>query len=114
MSAITTHVLDTSRGRPAAGLGVVLERGTSHDTWSVVGRGDTDGEGRQRSLMADGAPLTPGVYRLTFDTRRYFDGIGARTLFPSVAITFEAAPGESHYHVPLLLNAFGYTTYRGT
>ena len=114
MSAITTHVLDTSRGRPAAGVGIVLERSTSHDTWSVVGRGDTDSEGRQRGLMPDGAPLTPGVYRLTFDTRRYFDGIGARTLFPSVAITFEAAPGESHYHVPLLLNAFGYTTYRGT
>ena len=114
MSAITTHVLDTSRGRPAAGLGVVLERGTSHYTWSVVGRGDTDGEGRQRSLMADGAPLIPGVYRLTFDTRRYFDGIGARTLFPSVVVTFEAAPGESQYHVPLLLNPFGYTTYLGT
>lgn len=114
MSAITTHVLDTSRGRPAAGLPVILERSTSHDTWSVVGRGDTDAEGRQRSLMAEGVPLTPGVYRLTFDTRRYFDGIGARTLFPSVAITFETAPGESQYHVPLLLNAFGYTTYRGT
>jgi len=114
MSAITTHVLDTSRGRPAAGVGVVLERSTSHDTWSVVGRGDTDGEGRQRTLMADGAALTPGLYRLTFDTRRYFDGVGARTLFPSVVITFETAAGESHYHLPLLLNPFGYTTYRGT
>jgi len=113
MSAITTHVLDTSRGLPAAGMGVLLERNTSNDSWSILGRGDTDSEGRQRSLMADGAPLTPGVYRLTFDTRRYFDGIGARTLFPSVVITFEAAPGESHYHLPLLLNPFGYTTYRG-
>jgi 5-hydroxyisourate hydrolase len=114
MSAITTHVLDTSRGRPAAGVGVVLERSTGRDMWSAVGRGDTDGEGRQRTLMADGAPLRPGVYRLTFDTRRYFDEIGARTLFPSVVITFETAPGESHYHLPLLLNPYGYTTYRGT
>jgi 5-hydroxyisourate hydrolase len=114
MSAITTHVLDTSRGLPAARVGVVLERSTTSDSWSILGRGDTDAEGRQRSLMADGVPLTPGVYRLTFDTRRYFDGIGTRTMFPSVVITFEAAPGESHYHLPLLLNPFGYTTYRGT
>ena len=114
MSAITTHVLDTSRGRPAAGVGVILERSTSPDTWSIVGRGDTDTEGRQRSLMADGVPLVAGRYRLTFDTRRYFDGLGVRTLFPTVAITFEAADGESHYHLPLLLNPFGYTTYRGT
>ena len=114
MSAITTHVLDTSRGRPAAGVGVVLERSTGDDTWSVVGRGDTDGAGRQRTLMADGAPLIPGVYRLTFDTRRYFDTVGGRTLFPSVVITFEAATEESHYHLPLLLNPFGYSTYLGT
>lgn len=114
MSAITTHVLDTSRGRPAAGVGVLLERNTSPDTWTVVGRGDTDGEGRQRSLMADGAPLLAGRYRLSFDTKRYFDGLGVRSLFPTVAITFEAADGESHYHLPLLLNPFGYTTYRGT
>lgn len=114
MSAITTHVLDTSRGRPAAGVGVVLERSTSHDTWSVVGRGDTDGEGRQRGLMADGVPLLAGLYRLTFDTRRYFEGLGVRPFFPTIAVTFETAAGESHYHVPLLLNPFGYSTYRGT
>ncbi len=113
MSAITTHVLDTSRGRPATGVAVVLERSTSDDTWIVVGRGTTDGEGRQRSLMTAGAPLTAGVYRLTFDTRRYFEAVGVPALFPSVAITFETAPGESHYHLPLLLNPFGYTTYRG-
>ena len=114
MSAITTHVLDTSRGRPAAGVGVVLEHNTSHDTWSVVGRGDTDGEGRQRTLMADGVPLLAGRYRLTFDTKRYFDGLGVRSIFPTIAITFETADGESHYHLPLLLNPFGYSTYRGT
>jgi 5-hydroxyisourate hydrolase len=114
MSAITTHVLDTSRGRPAAGVEVVLERSTAHDTWTVVGRGDTDGEGRQRSLMADGTPLPAGWYRLTFDTKRYFDGLGVRSFFPTIAITFATADGESHYHVPLLVGPFGYSTYRGS
>jgi 5-hydroxyisourate hydrolase len=114
MSAITTHVLDTSRGRPAAGVGVVLERGGSHGMWTVVGRGETDGEGRQRSLMANGTPLLAGVYRLTFDTKRYFEGLGVRPFFPTIAVTFETADGESHYHVPLLLNPFGYSTYRGS
>ena len=113
MSAITTHVLDTSRGRPAAGVGVILEQHSRDDTWTVVGRGETDGEGRQRSLMADGAPLLAGRYRLTFDTKRYFDGLGVRSLFPTIAITFETVDGESHYHLPLLLTPFGYSTYRG-
>lgn len=114
MSAITTHVLDTSRGRPAAGVAVVLERSGGHDTWTVVGRGDTDGEGRQRSLMPDGVPLLAGWYRLTFDTKRYFEGLGVRPFFPTIAVTFLAADGEPHCHVPLLLSPFGYTTYRGT
>ena len=113
MSAITTHVLDTSRGGPAAGVGVVLERSTN-DTWTVVGRGDTDADGRQRSLMADGAPVLAGRYRLTFDTRRYFEGLGVRSFFPAIAVTFETTDGESHYHVPLLLSPFGYSTYRGS
>jgi 5-hydroxyisourate hydrolase len=114
MSAITTHVLDTSRGRPAAGVAVILERRAGPDTWTVVGRGDTDGEGRLGSLMADGTPLLAGLYRLTFDTTRYFDGLGVRPFFPTIAVTFQTADGESHYHVPLLLSPFGYTTYRGT
>lgn len=114
MSAITTHVLDTSRGRPAAGVGVTLERSTSRGTWSVVGRGETDAEGRQRSLLTDGVPLVAGRYRLTFDTKRYFDGLAVRALFPTIAITFDTADGESQYHLPLLLTPFGYSTYRGT
>ena len=114
MSAITTHVLDTSRGRPAAGVAVILERSAGHDAWTVVGRGDTDSEGRLRSLMADGMPLLAGLYRLTFDTKRYFEGLGIRPFFPTIAVTFQTTDGESHYHVPLLLNSFGYTTYRGS
>jgi 5-hydroxyisourate hydrolase len=113
MSAITTHVLDTARGRPAAGVAVVLERRTA-EQWSAVGRGETDADGRAPHLMPDGAGLEPGVYRLTFDTGRYFAAQSVRTLYPSVVIVFEAAAGETHYHVPVLVGPFGYTTYRGS
>jgi 5-hydroxyisourate hydrolase len=118
MSAITTHVLDTSLGRPAAGLRVVLERGGKSSEWQIVGHGETDEDGRQRTLMADQGPLESGLYRLVFDTRRYFEGRAVRALYPSVIITFEvtADDGKSaaHYHIPLLLSPFGYTTYRGS
>ena len=115
MSAITTHVLDTARGRPASGVGAVLEqRAAGRDEWKAVGRGETDADGRLRSLLPDSARLEPGVYRLTFDTRRYFEAQSVRTLYPSVVIVFETAAGEAHYHIPLLLGPFGYTTYRGS
>jgi len=111
---ITTHVLDTSTGRPAAQVAVVLERDRGHAAWELVGRGETDGDGRLRTLMPDGTSITPGIYRLTFDTRRYFDRARLATFYPQIAIVFEALPGEAHYHVPLLVSPFGYSTYRGS
>jgi 5-hydroxyisourate hydrolase len=114
MNAITTHVLDTARGRPAAGVPVVLERATGRDQWEPIGRGQTDADGRLRSLMSGQSGLEPGQYRLIFDTRKYFDAQSVRTLYPSVVIVFETVAGETHYHVPLLLGPFGYTTYRGS
>jgi 5-hydroxyisourate hydrolase len=117
VSAVTTHVLDTSIGRPAAGVRVVLERGGRSSEWHVVGQGETDADGRLRSLMADRVPLAAGLYRLVFDTRRYFEGRGIRAFYPSVIIMFEVADeaeSAAHYHVPLLLSPFGYTTYRGS
>lgn len=114
MSAITTHVLDTARGRPAAGISVVLEQHVETGEWRTVGRGETDRDGRARSLMSAAAPLVPGRYRLTFDTRSYFEAQGATGLYPQVIVVFEAAAGEDHYHVPLLLSPFGYSTYRGS
>ena len=112
---ITTHILDTAKGRPAAGVQVLLEfRGDSGD-WHSISRGTTDLDGRLRTLYPDSKPLTPGVYRLTFDTGRYFETVGASAAFyPEVVIVFETAPGERHYHVPLLLSPFGFSTYRGT
>ncbi len=114
MSAITTHVLDTSRGRPAAGVPVLLEVQEGASDWRAVGRGTTDDDGRLRTLLPDGDALQVGVYRLAFNTAQYFAGHGVDAFYPRVIIEFETAPGETHYHVPLLLNPFGYTTYRGT
>jgi 5-hydroxyisourate hydrolase len=114
VSAITTHVLDTSLGRPAAGVGVVLEHSHPSSGWHVVGRGETDADGRLRTLVPPGEPLHVGTYRLVFDTRRYFDRIGVAAFYPVVVVTFDVAPGEPHFHVPLLLSPFGYSTYRGS
>jgi len=114
MSAITTHVLDTSRGLPAVGIPVVLDRCLGPDEWRTVGRGETDADGRLRTLTPEGSALEAGAYRLVFDTRRYFEAQGKATFYPSVIVVFDAAPAETHYHVPLLLSPFGYSTYRGT
>lgn len=113
MSAITTHVLDTSRGRPAAGVPIVLER-RHEGVWRLVGHGQTDTDGRLRTLMSEGARLEPGTYRLVFDTERYFRSQGLTPFYPSIDVVFEAAPGDAHYHLPLLLSPFGYSTYRGS
>jgi 5-hydroxyisourate hydrolase len=111
---ITTHVLDTARGKPAAGVPVVLEQSTGVTEWRSIGHGETDTDGRLRTLVPGGVTLQPGRYRLTFDTRHYFDAQGVRTFYPHVMIVFETAPNEAHYHVPLLVSPFGYSTYRGS
>jgi 5-hydroxyisourate hydrolase len=105
VSGVTTHVLDTSRGRPAAGIPVLLERALDSG-WREVGRGTTDGDGRVSDLLA--ARPDDGRYRLTFDTGAYSH------FYPEVTVTFVVGGGEEHYHVPLLLSPFGYSTYRGS
>ena len=113
MSGITTHVLDTSTGRPAVGVSVVLERSDPAGPWVDVGRGETDQDGRVRTLLSDSAVIA-GTYRLVFDTRAYFDARRVDAFFPSVTIVFEVTDARSHYHVPLLLSPYGYSTYRGS
>ena len=112
MSTITTHVLDTSVGRPAAGMEVHLDR-RAGDEWERVGRAETDADGRARSLVRDGQSVPAGVYRLTFDTGAYFARSASPTFYPTVMILFEIDDGQ-HYHVPLLVSPFGYSTYRGS
>lgn len=113
MSAITTHVLDTAKGCPAAGVPIVLER-QDGDAWTRLGSGETDDDGRLRTLLAADATVEPGTYRIEFDTGAYFAASGTKGFYPLVQVVFTiAAPGE-HYHVPLLLNPYGYSTYRGS
>lgn len=105
---ITTHVLDTARGKPAAGLTVVLEL-QDRDRWVVLGRGKTDADGRALTLLPPEHGLTLGAYRLTFLVGAWQEGF-----FPEVTVTFRVTDPEEHYHVPLLLSPFGYSTYRGS
>ena len=106
MSGISTHVLNTSTGRPAAGVSLMLamDRGG----WVQVATGVTDQDGRCRLTER----VEPATYQLRFATGAYFAGRGEAAFYPEVVIVFEAT--EAKYHVPLLLNPFGYTTYRGT
>jgi 5-hydroxyisourate hydrolase len=113
MSAITTHVLDTARGRPAAGIDARLER-LIGDRWETIGRGRTDEDGRLRTLLPDAEPIVPATYRLTFETAAYFGVLGVRAFYPLVTIAFEVVEANEHYHVPLLLSPYGYSTYRGS
>src|SRR5919202_1505119 len=114
MSGITTHVLDTARGRPAAGVHVVLEVLRADGVWREVGRGTTDADGRARELLPEGFAFAEGSYRLTFDAGAYFDSQGAATFYYEITIAFVVRDAGVHYHVPLLLSPYGYSTYRGS
>ncbi len=108
MSTISTHVLDTSLGKPAEGIRVAL-----HRDGSVLGSGVTDQDGRVRDLLAAGSSLSAGDYRLTFSVADYF-GAKRKSFYNEIVIHFHISSGDEHYHVPLLLSPFGYSTYRGS
>lgn len=108
---MTTHVLDTARGRPAADVPVELEH-VGRDGPRRIGHAETAADGRVGAIGPD--ELEPGTYRLVFDTAAYAAALGEGTFFPSVIITFVITDGQAHHHVPLLLSPYGYTTYRGT
>jgi 5-hydroxyisourate hydrolase len=114
MSAITTHVLDTVLGKPAAGISVRLERHAidrrKAGAWAQVSAGATDADGRCRDLAQN---ALPGVYRLTFETEDYLKRHGRASIYPEISITFTCS-GDEHYHMPLLLSDNSYTTYRGS
>lgn len=113
MSRITTHVLDTALGRPAAGVRVRLER-ISGSGVELLGQGVTDDDGRLRDISSGIPTLTPGTYRLVFDTGAYFGAQDREGFYPQVAVDFDVSVASQHYHVPLLLSPFGYSTYRGS
>lgn len=113
MSGISTHILDIARGRPASGVPVLLEIQVESG-WREIGRGLTDEDGRARHLLPAGSALTPGIYRLTFTTEVYFRAEGIEGFYPEAAIVFHVRDASQHYHVPLLLSPYGYSTYRGS
>jgi 5-hydroxyisourate hydrolase len=112
MSQLTTHILDTTKGRPAVGIVIILYKG-GNDEWNEMTRGVTNSDGRIPDLLSDNLVLPQGIYKMRFETKDYFDKHQAATFYPYVEIIFDIQT-EEHYHIPLLLNPFGYSTYRGS
>jgi len=112
MKSVSTHVLDISRGRPAAGVPVALDR-KDGSVFTRLKEGVTDADGRVKELVPEGQ-LASGTYRITFDTGAYFEAQGVEGFYPEASISFVIRDPAAHYHVPLLLSAFGYSTYRGS
>lgn len=112
MSQITTHVLDTSLGKPGEGIRIQLQE-NSAGQWHTKAEGITNSDGRIGDLLAADEILPPTVYRMLFDTGNYYAERQQKTFYPIVVIYFEVFD-DSHYHVPLLLNPYGYSTYRGS
>lgn len=112
-SPITTHVLDTNLGKPAAGLKITLSQRDDDGNYNTLASGFTNDDGRIADLLSPGS-LQKGTYRMHFDTGAYFRTLKTNTFYPEAIITFEISATDEHYHVPLLLSPFGYSTYRGS
>ena len=111
-SPITTHVLDTAAGQPAEGVPIHLSVWRDGG-WDQIGEGVTNNDGRITDLLAPGQ-LSPGTYRMVFETAKYFEASKSAGFYPYVPVIFEVVETDQHYHVPLLLSPFGYSTYRGS
>ena len=112
MSPITTHVLDTANGCPAQGVAITLEV-QEGDQWTTLYEGSTNSDGRVTDLMQVG-DLQAATYRITFHTQAYFAQQNAPVFYPYVPVTFQISSPTEHYHIPLLISPFGYSTYRGS
>jgi 5-hydroxyisourate hydrolase len=113
MKQISTHILDLMRGRPASDVPIRLEQQEASGNWRILNSARTDQDGRCGHLLPDDQ-MSPGLYRLSFDTASYFVAQNISALYPVVEVTFQVRDGESQFHIPLLLSANGYTTYRGS
>ncbi len=113
MSQITTHVLDTTRGLPAQNIPITLFSKTESG-WEKLGGGLTNVDGRIAGLLSDHIKLSAGIYRMHFETESYFKSNNEMGFYPYVDIVFKLDASGSHYHIPLLLTAYGYSTYRGS
>jgi 5-hydroxyisourate hydrolase len=111
---ISTHILDTALGQPAAEVYLSLAHMNQQEQWVTLSENKTDADGRCRQLLPEGIALAAGVYRVRFETAAYYEAQRLSGLYPYVEIAFEVRDIEQHYHIPLLLTANGYTTYRGS
>jgi len=114
MSQITTHILDTHSGNPAEAVPVSIYRKEANDGWQILKQAETDKDGRVSDFFADNLTLDAGIYRLKLETCVYFDKLDQQSFYPYVDVVFEIDDSGRHYHVPLLISAFGYSTYRGS
>jgi len=114
MSTISTHILDTSRGRPAPGVNVSLEILNAGEGWSPLSQAVTDDDGRVKAFVLAEPQLVAGTYRLVFSVGSYFQSLNQESFYPEVSVSFLIKGGSEHYHVPLLISPFGYSTYRGS
>lgn len=112
MSQITSHILDTSKGRPADGIVIILFQ-DQNAQWTEIARGITNADGRITDLLEKSDWLQHGVYKMRFETKNYFEKEHVASFYPYVEIVFDVITNE-HYHIPLLLSPFGYSTYRGS
>ncbi|MEH6516728.1 MAG: hydroxyisourate hydrolase [Halioglobus sp.] len=113
MSQITTHILDTALGSPAAGVAITLFRHVDGD-WQEVGSDQTNSDGRAPALCPPDQVLEAGTYRIHFAISSYFEAIGCPVFYPWAEVVFNIGGDGQHYHIPLLLAPFGYSTYRGS
>ncbi|KAF8323744.1 Hydroxyisourate hydrolase [Clavulina sp. PMI_390] len=114
-SPITCHVLDSTLGQPGKEIGVFVERYEfAAAKYNMLGEGSTDQDGRCTTLLDPSTPLAPGLYKITFKTGDYFVAQNRESFYPIVEITFHVAKADDHYHIPLLLSPWSYTTYRGS
>jgi len=114
MSTISTHILDTSRGAPANGVAVCLEMQNTDESWTELSHAWTDSDGRVKPFFLVSQQVSDGVYRLVFDTEPYFSSLNINCFYPQVSIVFKVDDPAQHYHVPLLISPYGYSTYRGS
>jgi 5-hydroxyisourate hydrolase len=114
MSTISTHVLDVARGKPANAVRVSLEVQNADESWNRLAEAWTDDDGRVKPFFLVETYLDAGVYRLTFDTEDYFSRIAVEAFYPEIAVVFKIVDATQHYHVPVLLSPYGYSTYRGS
>ncbi len=114
MSQITTHILDTSVGKPAEGVTIELMALNADDSWTTLAAGKTNQDGRIGDLLAADKTLPAGTYKMVFQTEEYFKATGQSVFYPWADVVFNITGSGEHYHIPLLLNPFGYSTYRGS